>query len=200
MTGDTNSVLVADGDPGVVAQFRSWLADDYRVEATTDGDDALAVLEDVDAALVDRNLRTASGTVVATEIERREDAQTVAILCSGAEKFESRSTGGETLVKPVAEREAFETVDRLLRRNRYDELMDECAALAAKRGALEARSSSNEPLESAEDWTPLQRRLDEVFTELDDLVGTFDGDDFRAAFARCKFGNRSRPQQGRELS
>jgi len=78
----------------------------------------------------------------------------------------------------------FETVDRLLRHARYDDLLDECLTLAAERGTLESRDD----FEPDEEYETLQRRLEEVFTALDELVATFDGDDFRAEFATCELG------------
>lgn len=190
MAGDTNTVLVADGDPAVVARVRSWLAEAYRVEATTDGDEALALVEEADATVVGRDLRTASGTVVATEIERRAAPQTVAILREDANGNDPSVPNGDPLDKPVERATLLETVDRLLRRSRYDDLMDECTTLAAKRGAIETCDN----LESGEDDETLQDRLDDVFSELDELVETFDGDDFRAAFARCEPGTATQPQ------
>lgn len=193
MAGDTNTVLVADDDPIVVGKLRSWLAEDYLVETTTDGDEALSLVEDADAALVGCNLRTAAGAVVAAEIEHRATAQTMAILCD-AHEVDPLPAVGDSLEKPVENATLLETVDRLVRRARYEELLAECTTLAAERGAVESRGDA----ESNEEYETLQRRLDEVFTELDELVETFDGEDFRAAFATCEFGTPAQPQSASE--
>lgn len=196
MAGDTNTVLVAATDPDVATRVRSWLAGNYRVETTTDGDEALAHLEDVDAVLVDRELRTASGTVVAAEIEHRIAAQTVAVLRDDGLGGDHRLATDESLDKPLEEDDLRETVDRLVRRGRYDDLIAECAALAARRGAIETRDDRG----SDEEYETVRRQLDEVFTELDELVQSFDGDDFRAAFATCELGTTAQPQCASEQS
>ncbi|WP_254523604.1 HalX domain-containing protein [Natrinema caseinilyticum] len=199
MSGDTNAVLVADSDPEVVARFRSWLADDFRVETTTDGDDALAILEDVDATLVARDLQTASGTAVASEIERNA-AHTMAVLRYTEPGTERYRFTGDSLVKPVSKTALFETVDHLLRRARYDNLVAECASLAVECGAFEARTDPGCELEADDEYADIQRRLADLFTELDELVRTFDRDDFRAAFTTCGFGGNTPSQQAERLS
>ncbi|WP_226041520.1 HalX domain-containing protein [Natrinema sp. DC36] len=193
MAGDTNTVLVADDDPIVVRKLRSWLADEYRVETTTHGDETLSLFEDADAVLVGHDLRTDSGTVVAAEIECRTTAQTIAVLCDG-QGGSPLPAVGDSLEKPVQKTALLETADRLVRRARYEELVAECATLAAERGAIESRGD----VDSNEEYETLQRRLDEVFAELDELVSTFDGDDFRAAFATCEFGTPAQPQSASE--
>ncbi|MFC6765582.1 HalX domain-containing protein [Natrinema soli] len=192
MAGDTNTVLVADDDPTVVRKLRSWLADEYRVETTTDGDETLSIFEDADAVLVGHDLRTDSGTVVAAEIGCRMTAQTMAVLCDDQEVSPFPAVGA-ALEKPVENAALLETVDRLVRRARYEDLVAECATLAAERGALESRGDI-----ANEEYETLQRRLDEVFAELDELVKTFDSDDFRAAFATCEFGSPAQPQSASE--
>ncbi|WP_226482951.1 HalX domain-containing protein [Natrinema amylolyticum] len=196
MTGDTNTVLVADEDPAVVTEIRSWLVGDYRIEATTDGDDALAALADVDVVLVGQGLRTAAGTAVAAEVEHRAATGT---LCDG-ERGNTSTVAGETLVKPLAKADLRETVDRLLRRARYDELMAECATLAAKRGTLEARSNADPTSECDAEYAALERRLEAVFSDLDELVASFDRDDFRAAFETCAAGDVTPSERAGELS
>ena len=194
MVGNANTVLVADDDPAVVDQLRSWL-DDYRVEATTDGDETIACLETADAVVVDHDLLPVSGAVAA-ELEHRATTQTLAFLCEQTDAHHHPFSIGNTLVKPVEKDTVVETVDRLLRRARYDELIAECTTLATKRGALEAGGDTACDTRSE----TLQRDLDELFTELDDLVGTFDSDDFRAAFATCEVGTAIQPRCASEFS
>ncbi|SDC59981.1 HalX domain-containing protein [Natrinema hispanicum] len=194
MAGNTNTVLVADDDPAVVDQLRLWL-DDYRVEATTDGDEAIARLATADAVVVDHDLLPVSGAVAA-ELEHRATTQTMAILCESTDAHNCPFSIGNTLVKPVEKDTVVETVDRLLRRARYDELIAECTTLATKRGALEAGGDTASGARSE----TVQRDLDELFTELDDLVGTFDSDDFRAAFATCEVGTAIQPRCASEFS
>jgi len=195
MVGDTNTVLVADDDPAVVDRLRSWL-DDYQVEATTDGDETIALLETADAVVVDHDLLTVSGAVVAAEIERRATTQTIATLRESTDAPDSLCSIGNTLVKPVEKDTVLETVDRLVRRARYNELITECTSLATKRGALEAGGDTPTDVRSE----TVQRDLDALFTELDDLVESFDSDDFRAAFATCEFGEATQPRRASEHS
>src|SRR6056297_874116 len=126
MVGDTNTVLVADDNPAVVARLRSWLAEDYRVVTATDGDETLTLLEDADAVLVDPDLRTSSGSVAAAKLERHATAQTIAVLRDDQHGSSYHPTAGDSLVKPIDETGLLETVDSLVRRARYDELIAEC--------------------------------------------------------------------------
>lgn len=193
--GNSNAtVLVAADDPAVVAGLRAQLTHDYCVETTTNGDETLAAIEDVDAVLVDRTLRTAAGTLVVAEIEGRPAARTTSVVYENKRETTGHTDIGDRLARPVAKADLVETVDRLLRRSRYDELIHECARLAAKRGTLEARSNGRNELESDGEYAALGNRLEDVFSELDELMGTFDGDDFRAAFETCAFDDSSAPQ------
>ncbi|WP_408958684.1 HalX domain-containing protein [Natrinema sp. 74] len=200
MAGNTTVVLVATTDPDAVTECCSSLTERYRVQTTTDGDEALERLDDADVVLVDSDLRTESGTVVATEIDRLARPHATAVLRSADQEFESRhgtDIPGDRLVKPVNENDLRETVDRLARRVRYDALMDECATLAAKRGELESHAHAND---SDEEYAAVQRRLAELFDELDEVVATFDGDDFRAAFTACNFAAGTGTQQVERFS
>jgi len=58
------------------------------------------------------------------------------------------------------------------------------------RGRTRHALESQDDFEPDEEYETLQRRLEEVFTALDELVATFDGDDFRAEFATCELGGR----------
>ncbi|MDS0477413.1 HalX domain-containing protein [Natrinema sp. 1APR25-10V2] len=197
MAGDTTVVLVAAPDHDVVGGIRSLLIDDYRVRTTTDGEEALARLDGADVVLVDRDLQAEAGTVVATEIDRRAGSHSIAVMCSADREFESRRIAGDCLVKPVDETDLRGTVDRLARRARYEELMAECATLAARRGALEAHTRDDP---DDEEYAAVQRRLGELFDELDELVAAFDGEDFRAAFTACDYATDSGAQRVQRFS
>ncbi|QLG47690.1 HalX domain-containing protein [Natrinema halophilum] len=199
MSGDAHAVLVADDDSEVVTRIQSWLADDYVVETATDGDEALSLLESVDAVLVGRNLHTSSGTAVAMEVERHA-ALSMAVLRSTGPGTDSCTSTPDSLAKPVAKEPLLETVDRLVRRTRYDELMAECASLAVKCGALETQVNVDCYAGDDEEYVTLQQRLANLLVELDDLIHTFDGNDFRAAFATCDFIGNAQSQHAERLS
>lgn len=187
MFGDASGVLIAAPEPETVAQVRSWLVDDYRVETTTDGDDALARIGTVDAAVIDRELRTETGTVVATAIERR-DAHTTTIL--GRTRVDGDQVG-IGIPKSASKADLRETVDRLVRRARYDQLLTEYAAVAAERGAVECEPGSALPSDRAATDAAIENRLGELVETADELVTSFDGVDFRAVFATCEAEERT---------
>ncbi|WP_226006475.1 HalX domain-containing protein [Natrinema salinisoli] len=199
VSGNVPTVLVAVDDPDVRARFQSWLTRDYRVETTTNGDGVLSAIEEADAVLVDCEFRTAAGTSVVDELEGRPAVRTTSIVhdCHGGARHCDIDDG---LVRPVSRATLFETVDRLLRRGRYDELVSECAMLAAKCGALEARTGGRSALEFEGEYVAAQHRLEELFSELDDLLRSFDGEDFRAAFETCTVEETSGPQRADERS
>lgn len=197
MTGDETTVLVAADGPSVIDDLRSWLSENYQVYATTDGDDALETFEDTDAALIDSELRTGDGAVVATELDQRSGPQQVAVLHSSDRPTACRGHPVDSLVEPLTRTAVLETVDRLLRRARYDELMSECATLAAKRTELEANGTPSRAMER--ELETLRRRLEELLSELDSLLATFDGADFRAAFETCQYGDSGSPPRASDL-
>ncbi|WP_435552797.1 HoxA-like transcriptional regulator [Natrinema sp. CGMCC1.2065] len=186
------TVLIAATDPDAVAEYRSWLTGAYRVETTTDGSDALARLEAVDVALIGRDLRTADGTVVARAVERRGAGYAMAILRGDDEPDRDRTAAVE-LTEPVSNATLCETVDRLLCRVRYDELIDECAALAA------GDAPENAGTDTGRD-TSDGNRLEELLGTVDALLDGFDGEDFRAAFGTCTYGEPARAEGVRKRS
>ncbi|OLZ41105.1 HoxA-like transcriptional regulator [Natrinema saccharevitans] len=192
MTDAERTVLVADTDADAVAEYRSWLTGEYRVETTTDGTDALARLEAVDVALIGRGLRTADGTVVARAVERRGEGYAMAVL-RGDDESERDRTAAVALTEPVSNAALCETVDRLLRRVRYDELMDECAALAAGDAPEDTGTGIDRDVSEAD-------RLEELLAAVDALRDGFDGEDFRAAFGTCTYGESARAEGVRERS
>ncbi len=192
MTEAQRTVLVAATDPDAVAEYSSWLTGEYRVETTTDGDEALARLEAVDATLIGRRLRTADGTVVACAVERRGAGYAMAVL-HGDDDPGADCTAAVELTEPVSKSGLLEAVDRLLRRVRYDELMDECAALAA--GDTPEGTGTDTDGDASE-----RARLEELLEAVDALRDGFDGEDFRAAFGTCTYGEPARAEGVRERS
>ncbi|MFC4541674.1 HalX domain-containing protein [Halosolutus amylolyticus] len=192
MPDDRYTVLVVDDGPGNVELFERWLSDEYRVGRATGGDDSLEELDDVDVALLDRDLPTVSGTPLALEIDRRA-ADCLTAIVSGIEPGADvlYVSCGECLVTPVEKEELLETVERLRHRARYDERLAECANLAARRGALEATHSRSE-LEDDEEFLELRRRITDLLGELDDMTAEFDAEDFQAAFETPDFTGRPR--------
>ncbi|MDF9746679.1 HalX domain-containing protein [Natrinema salsiterrestre] len=199
VSGNVPTVLVAVDDPDVRARFQSWLTRDYRVETATNGDGVLSAIEAVDAVLVDRELRTAAGTPVVDELEGRPAVRTTSIVHDSHESSRHCDID-DGLVRPVSRAALSETVDRLLRRGRYDELVAECATLAAECGALEARTGGRSSLEFDGNYVAARHRLEEVFSELDDLLRSFDGEDFRAVFETCTVEAARGLQQAGERS
>lgn len=188
------TVLIVDDDEEVVELYEQWLSDVYDIRTAADGEDAMSALDDVDVALLDRRLPGLSGDDVAAEIARR-DENCMTAMVTGVEPDVDilQISCGEYLVKPVDRDQLIETIERLRKRARYDDRLAECAALAAKRGAIEAAHHEAE-LQTNQEYKDLCAEINRLLDELDDMVQEFDGTDFLAAFSTPDFTGSARVQ------
>lgn len=158
---DAGTVLVADGDPDVTDDIARTLRDRYTIRTAYSGPDALASLdEDVSVALLDPKLIDVRIGRIA---DRTDGCRLAALVDADANAASARFD--ECLRKPVAESVLRETVADLCRRASYRRGLEEYYAIA---------TALAEADETGPDHEQLERRLEDVRSELDAVLASLD--------------------------
>ncbi|GGL54092.1 HalX domain-containing protein [Halocalculus aciditolerans] len=186
---DKPTVLVVEDEVELAELYATWLQQAYEVRTANTAADALDQFDDeVDVVLLDRRLPEMSGDEFLERIRERGFDTPVAMVSAVDPDFDILEMGFDAyLVKPVTRDDLDDVVDRLLARRLYDDEVSEYFSLAAKRAALESEKSTRE-LESNDAYIELCERLDDLRSDLDDLVDSLDADDMAALFHALEDG------------
>ncbi|WP_122089348.1 HalX domain-containing protein [Halalkalicoccus subterraneus] len=181
---DASVVLVVDDEPQLAELFAAWLDDEWEVRTAHDGDEALSAMdEDVAVVLLDRRMPGKSGDEVLDSIRERGYDCRVIMVTAVDPDFDIIEMGfDDYLVKPVRNDELATTVERVYRRQEYDETMREYYSLASKRAVLETEKPRSE-LERNEEFRQLEQRLTVLRKSVDETIeGLRTHEDYAAAF------------------
>jgi len=184
MSADLPMVLVVEDEPDLADLYATWLRDEYRVRVAYGGREALEELDDeVDVVLLDRRMPDLSGDEALTAIRERDVGCRVAMVTAVEPDFDIVAMGfDDYLVKPVSRDSLKETVENLLRRNEYDDGIQELFALASKKALLESEKDAA-TLEAHEEYQELSERVAELRSDLDETLSSFDAEhDFTAMY------------------
>jgi two-component system response regulator AdeR len=179
MTGsETPVVLIVEDEPDVAETYNLWLADDYEVRMAESGDEGLARLDDdVDVVLLDRMMPGLSGDEVLERIRDRGFDCRVAMVTAVEPDFDILEMGFDAyLCKPIRSAQLHDTVENLLDRSTYDDLLQEYYSLVETQATLEA-TKSNAELAESEEYQQLQDRVAELKDELSDTLGGIEDDE-----------------------
>ena len=178
---DQPTVLVVADERALIELYVRWLEDDYTVLTAAGGEEALEQFsEDIDVVLLDRLMPGMSGDEVLEEIRERIPDCEVAMVTAVEPDFDVITMGfDDYLTKPVEREELLETIERLLSRSQFDDIEQELYALSSKQAALRS-SKPKEELDENEEFSELQRRIDELRDELNTTLPGMDDDDFVA--------------------
>jgi len=180
MNDDRPLVLVVEDEADLADLYATWLKADYRVRTAYGGEEALEKLDDeISVMLLDRRMPGLSGDEVLGAARERGIDCPVSMVTAVEPDFDIIEMGFDTyLVKPVTRDTLKETVEDLLSRSAYDEGVQELYSLASKKALLESEKGRSS-LEDNEEYQQLSERLNELRSELDDTLGSFDDhDDF----------------------
>jgi DNA-binding response OmpR family regulator len=183
MAADAPGVLIVEDETDLAALYSDWLAEAYDVRTVHTAEDACDALDPtVDIVLLDRRLSDASGDTVLAAIRDQELPCRVAMVTAVEPDFEIADLGfDEYLLKPVARDDLRDAVGRLLRRNEYNQELQEFFALASTKAVLEAEKSTAE-LAASDRYARLEREFVDARETLDTLLTEFDDEDFTAIF------------------
>ena len=184
MSADLPMVLVVEDEPDLADLYATWLRDEYRVRVAYGGREALEELdEEVDVVLLDRRMPDLSGDEALEAIRERDVGCRVAMVTAVEPDFDIVAMGfDDYLVKPVSRDSLKETVENLLRRNSYDDGIQELFALASKKALLESEKDAA-TLEEHAEYQELTERVQNLRAELDETLTAFDDEhDFTAMY------------------
>lgn len=178
---DQPTVLVVEDERALIELYVRWLEDDYTVLTAGGGEEALEQLsESIDVVLLDRLMPGMSGDEVLEEIREQIHDCEVAMVTAVEPDFDVITMGfDDYLTKPVEREELLGTIERLLSRSQFDDIEQELYALSSKQAALRS-SKPKEELDENEEFTDLQRRIEELRDELNTTLPGMDDDDFVA--------------------
>lgn len=179
------SVVVADDDRQVLALYETWLQDAYDVRTAAGGDETLdAVDESVEVLLLDRRMPDLPGDAVLEEVRARGfDCRVVMLTAVDPDVDIIDMAFDDYVTKPVSREEIIGTVETMVARGNYGDLLQEYFAVASKRATLETELTQAE-LSDNEDYAELVARGEELRTQLDGLLSELtEYGDFEGAFA-----------------
>ena len=170
-------VLIVEDEPDVAETYNLWLKGDYEVRIAENGDEGLDKLdEDVNVVLLDRMMPGLSGDEVLERIRSRELRCRVAMVTAVEPDFDILEMGFDAyLSKPIRSENLHDTVEKLLERSNYDDLLQEYYALVEKQATLETAKSGAELAESDE-YEQLQGRIDDLQDDLSRTMGGIEDD------------------------
>ena len=179
------SVVVVDDDQQVLDLYETWLADAYDVRTAAGGDEALDVVdESVEVMLLDRRMPDLSGDAVLEAVRTRGiDCRVVMLTAVDPDVDIIDMQFDDYVTKPISREEIIGTVETMVARGNYGELLQEYFAVASKRATLETELTESE-LSGNEDYAELIERAGELRTRLDGLLSELtEFGDFEGAFA-----------------
>lgn len=183
MTTDiTATALVVEDEEDLADLYVTWLREGgYTAYVAYGGEEALEKLDDsIDIVFLDRRMPGLSGDEVLETVVREGYSCRVAMVTAVEPDFDVIDMGfDDYLVKPVSKPDLNATVERLTKRNAYDDRISEYAALVSKKSALMAEKANSE-LESNERYEELERRIERLESTVDDLAEGFNEDDVAA--------------------
>jgi len=179
--GQGPTVLVVEDEPDLAELYTAWLETDYPVRTALDGQEELSELDpDVDVVLLDRRMPGLSGDEVLERIREHPVECRVAMVTAVEPDVDVIGMGfDDYLVKPVTKDDLDETVTQLMRRNEYGSKLDEYLSLVRKKSTVESGKTRAE-LEGSEEFSRLERRIDDLGDDVDPMVREFDDEDVAA--------------------
>lgn len=159
---DRATVLVVDDEPDAADLYAEYLPD-YRVLTAYSGPEALEQISpEVDVVLLDRMMPETHGDEVLRRIRDRDlDCRVVFVTAVTPDIEVVDLPFDDYLVKPVSEETVRDAVERMLKRNTYDEQIHEIVTLASRMATLESKMDISE-LEASARYTAMENRLREL--------------------------------------
>lgn len=172
MSGHSSAtVLVVDDERAIVDGHAARLESRYDVRTAYDGREAIEQLDgSVDVVLLDRRMPGLTGEEVLARVRDRDLRCRVAMLTGVEPSFDIIDMGfDDYLRKPISKEELLETVDRMVRRARYDDRLQEFFSLASKAAVLETEHDHVE-LERNSEYVALKAELSRLRESLDETL------------------------------
>ncbi|MFB6251544.1 MAG: response regulator [Halobellus sp.] len=175
-------VLAVDDEPNVARAYAIYLKEDYDVETATDGEEALAAVDDsFEVVLLDRRMPDLRGDEVLRRLRERGYDGQVALVTAVDPQLDALDLDFEMyLTKPVTKADLVEAVDRLVEVSRCGNALREQFRLAQMRAAVESGANPSK-LEASEEYSALLERLSELTEQTDGIAELADEETLAAA-------------------
>lgn len=182
-TDERPTVLVVDDERDLADLYATWLSEAFEVNVAYDGESALEQLDDtVDVVLLDRRMPDLSGDTVLETIRDRSIGCRVAMVTAVEPEMDIIDLGfDDYLQKPVDREQLVSTVNRLYRRQSYDQNLREYFSALRKQSLLDERLTPTDR-SATEKYQELESRIEELETRVDDIVDELDDADFAILF------------------
>jgi DNA-binding response OmpR family regulator len=181
---DRPVVLVVDDEEAVADTYGLRLQNRYETRIAYGGEECLETVDEaVDVVLLDRRMPDMPGDVVLDSIrEQGFDCRVVMLTAVDPDVEIIEMAFDDYVTKPVSEDEILRTVETMIARTNYGDLLQEYFAVASKRATLETELTAEE-LRESDEYEQLVNRADALRSELDDLLSDLARyDDFDLAF------------------
>jgi DNA-binding NtrC family response regulator len=181
-TEQDSTVLAVDDDEKLLETYRMWLDADYDLRLAAGGEEALDLLDgEVRVVLLDRLMPGMSGDEVLERIRESGHDCRVAMVTAVEPDFDVAEMPFDAYVPKALDREAVvRTVERLVARAEYDDVVREHYAVAEKLATIESQKPDAE-LAKNEAYQDLLDRFVELDERLADEAATLDRDDIVGA-------------------
>jgi len=177
-SSDPPVVLVVDDDEKLLETYEMWLDAEYDLRMATSGEDALEQLDDdVEVVLLDRLMSGLTGDEVLERIRERGVSCQVAMVTAVEPDFDIGEMPFDAYVTKAIDRETVKgTVERLLARSEYDEVLRDAHAVAEKIETIESKKTRTE-LASNDTYQNLRDRFAELKDQLAAQADELDRDE-----------------------
>lgn len=183
-SAEEGSVLIVEDNEGLADLTDAWLNDVYLVQVAYNGEEALDIVDStIDIVLLDRRMPGISGDEV-LKIIRDQDLQVYVVMVSAVSPGVDIIGMGfdDYITKPVTEAEILEVVERLHKREKYADPIEELVRLLRTKALLE-REISNSDLQRNDEYSGLVEQITDRQEQVDIEPGDFEGSDIEAEFA-----------------
>ena len=164
---DRPTVLAVDDEPDLAELYRVYLDSAYDVQVATDGEGALAQMNDsVDVVLLDRRMPDMSGHEVLAAMRKEGYDARIAMLTAVEPDIDIVDMPFDDYkTKPVTKEDLLTLVEVLLHRAKFDKHSQTFFALASKKAALEAAGTTD-----SEEYEELLDRIERARDRVDDTL------------------------------
>lgn len=178
---DRAPLVIVTRDLSVSELYSLRLDDEYDVRTAYDSEEAFERVDDASVVLVDRWLPDRSGSELVSALREQGVSCRAGMISRVEPEIDVVERGFDAcLVTPVTEEELNETVETLLKRLEYEELLEEVTVLQSELVALE-RGRADEELAGDEEYRELAAEVDRLRSRLDEVVAELERADFDAA-------------------
>jgi len=174
-SGETPTVLIVEDEESVAESYELYLNSEYDVRVALNGGEALVALSPgVDVVLLDRRMPGMSGDEVLEHIADLEyDCRVVMVTAidPGADIVDLPFD--DYLSKPVDTDDLVATVEKMVRLDRYEDLLSEYNSVVNTYATLNSTLSRQER-QNSDELAQLADERDRLRGAIDDLIDEFE--------------------------